>query len=398
MNFVVFNFSFLPLSGPESFCTTRFASALAYAGHNVQVVTMDWPSGVDAEVYDFLVDKRIRITRVPLKKPARAPIWSRIRYLTHEWRAVNISNCIKVLKTVLKNTDSPILISRTHPIASLIVAWHCRRYASKWIAHFSDPIPLYGQGGINLKIKSGLASFWVRRALRDATAISLTCERAKRFYAETYGWLFNDARSIVVPHIGDPSLTQLMLDDNKRQGSATATILHSGLLYPDRGARQIIDAVGKLNKKGIACKFVQVGEIDASIKAAVEGSAFVDVVNNIDPVVSARAQKEADMIFVPDLLTHFPYSPFCASKFAYQVFGDKPIVVFSRSDSLMGECSRKFPEAGLFFADVDKPCSLEAAVETAIGNIGRDFDRTGLRAIFSRKLVSDNFIDAVGRL
>jgi len=393
MNFVIFSYHFLPLADAESFCTTRFASSLANAGHNVKVVTMDWPASVDAKVYDFLVDKRIEIVRVPLKKLNGAPVWTRMRYLTHEWNAVNIGSCIAALKDVLKHTNDPVLISRAFPVASLIVAWHCRAYAKKWIAHLSDPMPWF----VSTRAKSFLETIWARRAIRDASAISLTCNRAKRFFSDRYGHLFDKTNVVVVRHIGDPSLTDLVHNvDDANKANQVKSIVHSGLLYPGRGARQIISAVKILNENGLSCRFIQVGEIDAPIKAEVEGSQFVDVVNDKDPTVSAMAQQNADVIFVPDLvISHLPYSPFCASKFAYQVFGDKPIVAFSRQDSLMGECAQRFPDAGLFFADVDRSDSLQEAVGAAVRSVGRHFDRSGLRKLFSRDSIAAEFSNFV---
>ena len=41
MNFVIYSYNFFPQADAESFCATRFASALARANHNVTVVTME---------------------------------------------------------------------------------------------------------------------------------------------------------------------------------------------------------------------------------------------------------------------------------------------------------------------------------------------------------------------
>ena len=77
MNFVVCSYSFPPRSGPECFCTARFVSALAREGHSVHVVTMDHPAAISQATYDFLVDKRVKITRVPMK-PNIKRFWPRL--------------------------------------------------------------------------------------------------------------------------------------------------------------------------------------------------------------------------------------------------------------------------------------------------------------------------------
>ena len=65
MNIVIFSYNFFPQADAESYCATRFASALARAGHNVTVVTMDWDMQVSAATYDALVADGMRIVRVP---------------------------------------------------------------------------------------------------------------------------------------------------------------------------------------------------------------------------------------------------------------------------------------------------------------------------------------------
>jgi len=47
MNIVIFSRNFYPQNDAEAFCTTRFASALAEIGHNVHVVTAEYPCDFD---------------------------------------------------------------------------------------------------------------------------------------------------------------------------------------------------------------------------------------------------------------------------------------------------------------------------------------------------------------
>lgn len=390
MNFVIFSYHFLPMAGAESYCTTRFASALAQAGHDVHVVTMDWPKSVSDKVYDTLVNPSIKITRVPLRKPVRAPIWSRMRYFTHEWESVNVLACIKVLKKVLQNIDSPILVSRTHPIVSLIVAWHCRKYAEKWIAHLSDPIPFYGG-----KLKRALMRLWCKRAFRDADGISVTCENAIRFYREFYGKSCDVSKMFVTPHIGDPWLAS---DERFSKPTEFPMIAHTGLFYAGRGAEPLLAAIKELNDGGCRCHFAQVGEVDSGIKDVFKGNPDVTQLENLSPSLSTAVMEAADALFVSDLQLPWTYIPYVPSKFAYQIFTDKPMVVFTKKDSMMGWCCRQYQSAGLFFADSDNPSSLVGAIRSAVDAVENkvEFDRAAIRKVFSPKEVSKNFIRSCG--
>ena len=65
MNLVIYTYNFLPQADAEAFCATRFASAMARRGHNVTVVTMDWPMQVSRSTYDALVNPKLKIVKVP---------------------------------------------------------------------------------------------------------------------------------------------------------------------------------------------------------------------------------------------------------------------------------------------------------------------------------------------
>lgn len=386
MNFVIFSYHFLPMAGAESYCTTRFASALAAAGHDVTVVTMGWPCGVSDAVVKKLVDDRLKIIRVPIKMANKAPVLSRLRYLTHEWEAVNLTNCIAVLKKVLKGIDHPILVSRTHPISSLIVAWHCRKLAAKWVAHLSDPIPFFGG-----KLKRDLMRFWCRRAFRDADRISVTCDNAVRFYRDEYGCDFDENKCVITPHIGDPWLAS---DEIYSRFDDLPTIVHTGLFYAGRGARPLLSAIKTLNDSDCPCRFIQVGEVDASIKNVFKAVPNVLQLDNLSPSLSTAVVESSDVSFVSDVQLAGDYIPYMPSKFAYHIFTDKPIVVFSKKDSPMGHYCVRYPNSALFFADSDRPETLADALRLAVlAASSRQFDRVGLREDFTASRVAERFAE-----
>lgn len=391
MNFVIFSYHFLPMAGAESYCTTRFASALAAAGHDVTVVTMDWPKGVSDAVVKTLVDDRLKIIRVPIKTVNKAPVLSRLRYLTHEWEAVNLTNCISALKKVLKGVDHPILVSRTHPISSLIVAWHCRKLAFKWVAHLSDPIPYFGG-----RLKKSLMRLWCRRAFRDADLISVTCCHVIRFFQKEYGKGFDVNKCIVTPHIGDPWLAS---DEIFHRTGDVPVIVHTGLFYAGRGALPLLAAIKQLNESGFPCRLVQVGEVDSSIKDVFKSVPNVEQIDNLSPSLSSAVVEASDVSFVADMQFPDNYIPYMPSKFVYQIFTDKPLVIFSKIDSPMGSCCSNYKRSGLFFADSDHPETLANAIKLALASRCTIYpERDEIRKCFSAANVSAVFFDACRKL
>lgn len=389
MNFVVCSYSFPPRSGPECFCTARFASALAREGHSVHVVTMDHPVAISQATYDFLVDKRVKITRVPMK-PNVKRFWPRLRYLTTEWGSANYGLAIKMLKEVLGQYKNPILISRSNPESSHIIAFHARGAAKIWIAHFSDPIPFGNSArSVRERLWHYLSFRWVNKAISACDGISLTCEEVVRFYHETYGHIFDVKPKFINYHIGDPALPSGGLWEKP---FSELLMAHVGMLNRARGVHQIIDALEDLNKDIVSIRFIQVGECDRSTSSLFAGQQYVEILNTSQPGLGASVLEAADISFIPDVQITLPYVPFMPSKFVYQLFSDKPLVILTREGSPMHAFAERYPSSGLFVADYTKEGDLNRAIALAMRSVGKQFDRSAIRRNFTREAVAGRFI------
>lgn len=397
MNFVIFSAEFPPKNGAEGFCTARFASALAEFDHSVHVVTLESPQEVSKSVMDFLVDSRVRITRIPHTGTGCNNL-ARLFYLTTEWTSASYPRIIATLKNVLKSYEKPILISRSLPETSHIVAWHCRREAYRWIAHFSDPIPFGNMGGdFRSSLWGALSKRWVRKVLRDASGISLTCTDAVRFYDETYGRLFNSKPVHVTRHIGEPPLPMGGVSIHNRS-RREIQIVHSGSLTGNRGEQQIVTALDCVNAHGVRVRFIQVGSCCSRSTAILGGREDVDIKTNISPDEMASIFAAADISFIPDVQIELPYIPFMPSKFVYQLFSDKPLLLYSKPGSPMHTYYSRYPEAGLHFADYTKSGSLVEALLELLSGDKRKLDRREIRKGFTRGKVISGFVNFVNEL
>lgn len=391
MNFVIFSYSFPPRNGAETFCSARFASALAYAGHDVHVVTMEHPWSIDRKIYDFLVHPAVKITRIPINDHTGLAWSPRILHRMRGREACDFSKCVKVLKRVLIQQKSPILISRSMPEVSNAVAWCCHKYARVWIAHFSDPYPWFVGNERSLKdrIFSTWGKSWGMRIIRDADIVSVTCETAKRFFRETYGETFNRKRTIITPHIGEPPLTTGRVWNRNREG---INVAHAGLLNKARGTFQMLKAIKLLNEsKGHPPFFFhQVGEVDIETQKYFDDAPDnAGIVSDRSPDTAMAVVAAADICFIPDLMTHLRYSPFLPSKFVYQIFSNTPIVIYTYEDSAMAQYARMFPKAGIVLADVNKENSLAMALNAASKMTKEEICREDIRELFTRKAISN---------
>lgn len=400
MNFVIVSELYLPLANAEAYCTVRFASALADAGHNVHVVTLKHPVQVSQHVLDKLMNPAVHVTVVPYERPGRRPVLSQLKYKVVDWESVALPGFIKTLSRVLRSTDSPILISRTYSIVSLIAAWNCRRDAKRWVAHLSDPIPGRGRyPGMTFmaRIKDSMLRFWIRRAFHDADAVSVTCPNVIRFYREEYGSIVDGHPIFVTTHIGDTLLSNSEVPSPDRDLDYK-TVIHQGQLFYARGVGPMINAIRQLNASGMACRFLQVGKADENCLSRIRNEPYVEIVDNADPQTAAERTRTADVVYVPDFQSDRSYSLWLMSKFVYTIYENKPIVVFSVEDSAKHDYAVFFPEAGIFWADQRHPETLVDALKAAFRCKPSQINRSRIREEFSARKIAFDFVENIEKL
>ena len=394
MKIVIYSHNFLPQRDAESYCATRFASALARNGHDVTVVTMDWPMKVSHSTYDALVDSHLKIIRVPFGSK-RNYWWCRIFYRCFLGDVVDVPESVRAVRSLLQNSPDAILVTRTHPIMSLIVGWKCRKLAKKWIAHLSDPIPWFGFTADTIKghIDDAWIRMWVRRAFLRADAISVTCEEVGLFYQQFYGDDFDPAKMFVTTHIGDYRLTSVhhKTEVGKKSKQGVKRIIHPGSIYFNRGGMDIADAVRILNESGRKCCFVQVGEVDAPLRERLEHADYAELYDTVSPEKSIEISLTSDVVVVPDFKSPLPYSAQILSKFVYQLMDDKPIVIYGKDVSAHHSYAKRYPEAGIIWALEGDVHALAEAIWNAVQLDAKSINRVGIRREFEENTVAKKF-------
>ena len=402
MNFVIVSTCFLPAKDAESFCTTRFASALARMGHSVHVVTLDHSAEVSEAIVKALVSDRLQITRIPYGV-SRRPFLSQLRYRTDEWMSAVLDEFISRTKDILAHTENPILISRTYSISSLIVGWNCRKQAMKWICHLSDPIPFPDRmptlslclRSISHYLRLKWNSRWVRRGLRDSDALSVTCPLVLDFFREQYGAALVDRTpNFVTTHIGDSRL-QMTGGQPFRRTFPGKMILCTGASYACRNFNAVIAAVVNLNRQGLTCSFVHIGEASKVTCPGLADYPNAYVSYPDEPGLALAAAREADVLYTAENDPVFDYAPQLPSKFVYQLYEDKPIVADTLARSMMHDCCVQYPEAGIYWADKRDPTTLESAIREALACSPEKMSRSRIRQAFSETEIAGRFVKNV---
>lgn len=397
MNFCIYSYNFFPQADAESYCATRFASALARAGHHVTVVTMDWPMQVSDKTYKALVADELEIVRLPFSSKKNSPLKGLLWYGHKSQMAVDVPQSVDAVKKVLSKMKSPILVTRTHPVMCTMVGLKTYKYAYKWIAHFSDPIPWRGYADtIGHRLLKSQEMNILRKAFKLADGISVTCMHVCKFYKQFYGHDFNESKAFMTTHIGDYRLDTPPSDfDNVNLENI---LLHPGSIFAHRGGQTIVEVMKELAQTNVDCKFVQVGEVDNALKGVLVDTKNVEIHNTISPEASVDLRKKAKAIFVPDFESELSYSPFTLSKFVYQIMSNKPMVLYAKKDSEMHDYAEKYPEAGIFWAEAGNADSLKNAIRKAMDYDATTIDRSRIRKCFSDERIVKNFVAAVRAL
>ena len=271
------------------------------------------------------------------------------------------------------------------------------KYAYKWIAHFSDPMPWQSYANtLGHKLLRRQEIKILRNAFSKADGISVTCKHVCRYFKEIYGHSFDLNKVLVTTHIGDYRL-DLPPTPTENEG-IERILLHPGTIYARRGGTVICQVMQQFEKEGVDCRFVQIGEVDLSIKDLILNSKNIEVYDTSSLEKSVELRKKAKAIFIPDFESDLDYSPFILSKFVYQIMSNKPIVLYSKSDCEMHDYAVQFPEAGIFFAEEGNVPSLKKAICQAMDCDTSLIDRTRIRKCFSEEKIIKDFFIALDKL
>lgn len=401
MNIVIYSYNFAPMADPESYCATRFASAFSRAGHDVTVVTMDWDVQMSQKSYDALVHEGLKIVRLPFSRHKNTPLKALLWYGHKSQMAVDVKSSVKAVKNVLRSLVKPILITRTMPIMSCMVGLKTYKYAYKWIAHFSDPIPWVGSYAdtIGHKILKRLEINILTKTFKRADGISITCDYVSRYFKEHFGNAYDMNKVFKLTHIGDYRLSA-PANPNKKDDAPRKILLHPGALYANRGGDIIVKIMRELKDEGFDCRFVQVGMVDNPIKDKVVNSDNIEVYDTIslEKTVSNASISSPKAIFVPDPESHLSYSPFLLSKFVYRIMENDPIVAYSYEESEAHDYAMEYSEAGIFWAKTGDTESLKGAIKKAMACDATQIDRTNIRKCFAEETIVENFNNFINRI
>jgi len=169
-------------------------------------------------------------------------------------------------------------------------------------------------------------------------------------------------------------------------------------MYYGRG-ELILDAVEELNREGVQCTFVQDRSVNETLTEKFRHYPHAVLMNGRCTAEESMAlMNTATAVFVADFNCDISYSPYLMSKFVYQLFGDKPMIVYAKVDSEKHDYCVQYPEAGLFFAEQGNLESFVEACRAALMCDSSRIDRRAIRRVFSDEQIARDFIERIERV
>jgi len=228
----------------------------------------------------FAVPKNVSIKRTFSSGNILIHILQKLKFLSYTYNRIGWAPfAIRAAKKILKKDNPSVIISRSTPIVSHLVALKLKESSKlPWIACFSDPWTQSSYYASRNKIIKKIDEYLEKKVMLAADKIVVTTEQTKRLFLEKYKI---ENKIIVIPNSYDSSEFSEKIDENKEN---KFTITHAGNFYGPRSPEPFFRALKVLNDEMDIDKNFKVRLIGKvrSIKNLVLKYKFGDFVQLID--------------------------------------------------------------------------------------------------------------------
>ena len=401
MKVVCFSYNAPPKNDAEGFCTARFLSALSQHGADVHLITMDHPGEVEPPAIEALLDSRIQVTRIPLSGQSCGNLCQSLKCGVLGTESLDFARCVAEVRNALSSqvTTSAVLVTRAYPAFSNMVGYKCRKDAAMWVAHFGDPYPGFQMYSRRNSWRRFVDQWWGKRIFNEADLVTVTCRNAVRWFAESLGEHIK-AKMHVVYHVGFPHLRSTQSIFSSDRGSQANDVLkftHVGFWSERRSMGRVLEEFAEAAALLPKVELRQFGPTDLVGRELLNrlSTNFLSVCAQgaSSPFVSSELLVASDVNVVIDQNDSIGYCPYLASKFAYCVASQRPILAVGEPDSEMAKLHEEY--GSFYFADVTRPGALRNVVcEIAKApSDGLKIPSDALSALFRPETVAKAFLD-----
>lgn len=319
----------IPLANPAGLVIYRIAKALSNLKHNVEIFSLNKPSG-EQQIPKWLTESDdIHVNGVNLTK--KNILFSYLKFL------FSLSGTIK---KELKKNETIYIVTHTNPLYTHWIGFICKLIFNKrikWISSFTDP---YVRSPF-----SGYAKFTF------GTCVRILEQRLSFFFSDKIVFVTDTMRdficngnkkalnkSIVVPFFYLSNWKEKILNYDKikeKRNEQRLLIMHAGSIYGNRDASKFIDALSDHESTII---FKNFGVVNQKIQYSSANIVITSPLPYDDMMVNL---KKADYILIIDSFFKDIKNPYMPSKVVDAMYLHKPIIGITESNSELDFFLRK---------------------------------------------------------
>ncbi len=358
----------------------RFAKYLERLGHEVTVLAAGPERGMiqeSAHVY------RVRGELEHIPRVNRLEQAMRIALFPYDEGTTWLPGAVRAARTWMRQSPPPVLFSTSPPVATHLAAlWLKRRYRTRWIADFRDP--LAGNPFRKLRRVRAIDRIVERQIFRHADAVIANTEPV----AEAWRKRYPEAKSKI--HVlwngFDPETSPAALPLPAR---AAKTLTHIGTVYGTRQPTILLKSIERLARRGeVSAQSLRIcllgpANLDSAAGETIERLRTTEMVDfesrQISKQDSQRMTAESDYLLLLDVLGEGAGLQVPAKLFEYLTIGRPILALTSRGSSV----ERILARAGIPYA-----CLYPDAPEEEIDSTLRKFLDLLFRAGCAIRVVS----------
>jgi len=242
-------------------------------------------------------------------------------------------------KKVIKDEKIDIILSRSYPISSHIVAYYLKKNSNlPWVGDFSDPWTQNPYRNYPTKLLKIIDKKIEKKILQKMDRIVVITNYLKQLLLEEYHFLSTPKVKVIPNAYDSKEYEQFLVNKGNDFKSSKFTITYSGSFYGKRSPESFFRSLYEIKKKNIEIykniEVVMIGPL-GKYKYLIDKYDLTDIVTNIDHVPH---DKVFEYLYHSDslLLIDAPMSPnmFMPAKLAEYLFIGKSIIAIT---PLLGE-------------------------------------------------------------
>ncbi|ENC2024454.1 TPA: glycosyltransferase [Escherichia albertii] len=319
----------VPFANPAGLVVYRIAKALSDLGHDVDIFSLNKPTG-EQKIPEWLTDgDKIHIKSFDLTKKNNISVYLRF-----------ILTLFSKIKKELKENKFIYIVTHTNPLYTHWVGFLCKLFfykRVKWISSFTDPyVRSPFSGYAKFTVGTGIRILEQKLSFYFSEKIIFVTDTMKNYICRENKSALN--KSIVIPFFYLKDWEKRILNcnaDRQSRDDQRLIIMHAGSIYGNRDASKFLNA---LEEHESTILFKNLGVVNQKIQYT---SNNILITNPLPYGEMISYLKNTDYILIIDSFFDNIKNPYMPSKVVDAMYLHKPIIGITEKNSELDVFLRK---------------------------------------------------------